>query len=172
MSNSRTITKIGSTARVRDFLNNTSVWLCIGRTTPWQDEENPPGAGVETVFLDEPILYKRITEMYFVKPVQSNGDYYIEGQWYEILTPSEARMEKTNLLVLAQSLSYQEVEDTVIFRQVGIYSQLIPDPEHQNETILQPSQVSDPGWLEWYANLEPTRIQSGQRINFHTILAF
>ncbi len=165
MPNSSTIPKIGATSRVKDFLQHDDIWICLGRTTPWDNDDDPPQVSGETTAIEEPIIYKKITEKYYVKEVPGNGDYYIEGRWFSIITEEEARASKADTLVLAVTISDQDVSDNVTFRQIGIYSRLVPASGHENDTILTPEHVSDPGWLEWYSNREPIQIQPNQSID-------
>jgi hypothetical protein len=168
--NYKTITRLGSVSRAKDFLEN-QFWICLGRTTPWNQTDTPPEASTNTTTIDEPILYKRITQAYFVKPVASNGDFYIEGTWYDIITEAQARSELISYVILVASISYEDIgDDSISFRQVGIFSRLVPKEGYEEYTILTPDQVDDPGWLEWYANLEPIMVQPNQSQTFYIII--
>lgn len=171
MPNFVIIPRIGSTSRVKDILEN-DVWLCIGRTTPWGEEDLPPQPDVGTTELDEPVVYKKIIEKYFVQEVSEDGDYYVSGTWYKILSEAEARTAKTNLVIFTTSLTFEEIGDEITFRQVGLYSNLIPAEGYEEATFLTPDQVEDPGWLEWFSNREPINVQPEQTQIFYIVLAF
>jgi len=169
--NYKTITKLGSVSRAKDFLQN-PFWVCIGRTTPWdENEDNPPEAIITTVAIDEPILYKHLTQKYHVQPVTVEGDFYIDGQWYKVITEDEARDNLIPYVLLTNTITYNDIgDDTITFRQIGVYSRLIPKEGYENHELLTPDQVEDPGWLEWYANLEPVRVQPNQTLTFYIVI--
>lgn len=171
MPNFVLIPLVSSTARCFDLLRNT-LWLCIGKSTPWSEEDSPPQPNNLVTEVSEPILYKRITDKYLVKEVPSNGDFYVSGYWYKVLSESEARAEKANYVLLTTTLTFEEVGDNVVFRQVGIYSYLKPKQGFENATLLTPDQVDDPGFLEWISNREPIYIQPEQMQTFYIVLAF
>lgn len=172
MPNYRTITTLGRVSMAKNFLGN-DIWICIGRTTPWNDEDSPPEASVDTTSIDEPIIYKKINQKYHVRPVTSDGDFYIDGQWYRIISESEARSTKSAYTIVVATIAYNDIgDDSVTYRQAGLYCYLVPREGYENYTLLTPDQVADAGWMVWYANFEPIYVQQNHEQTFRIVFAF
>jgi hypothetical protein len=161
---------IGNTSRGVDFIS-TPLWICLGRTTPWPDEENPPIADPNTTNITEPIIYKRCEVQSFVVE-DPQGEYIVSGVRYRPITIAQARATMATTILIKATILDNDVGDEVTFRQVGLYSKLIPTPGNEPKTKLLPNEVQDPGYLEWFANREPIHIQPNQHEIFYIVLNF
>ena len=170
MPNYVAIPLIGIVSRGVDLISS-PLWICVGRTTPWENEGNPPTTDPETRNITEPILYKQCEVATFVVE-DSNGEYIVNGIRYQPVTVAYARENLVTTVLIKATIYDTDLDESVTFRQVGLYSKLIPTQGNESKSKLLPSEVSDPGYLEWYSNLEPINVQPNQHQIFYIVLNF
>ncbi|MCS7241315.1 hypothetical protein [Candidatus Caldatribacterium sp.] len=170
MPNFVTIPIIGRVSRAHDFISG-PVWICIGRTTPWTNDSVPPPTVPDKTTIEEPVIYKRCDVVSFVIE-DPNGEHTVSGIRYKEVSPTYARVNFTSTILIRAVINYDDVNDDITFRQVGIFTKLKPKSGSEMKTVLLPSEVDDPGFLEWYANQEPIYIQPNHHQVFYVILYF
>jgi hypothetical protein len=170
MPNSVAIPLVGAVSRGMDLLSS-PLWICVGRTTPWPQENNPPTASPTTTHIDEPVLYKRCEVATFVVE-DENGEYTVNGVKYRPVSNGYARNNLVTTILIRAIIYDNDLSEEISFRQVGLYSKLIPTPGNESKTKLLPSEVQDPGFLEWFSNLEPINTQPNQHQIFYIVLNF
>lgn len=167
-------TYYGRIHRGINFKNNNELWLAIGRTTAWADDANPPAESNTTTDIDEIKGFVKITNKSMCYEVASGGDVTVLGQDYNFSSDANAYTNNARFLYLKGIISSTEfVEDpTYEYRQVGIYSNLVPASGHSGELSLDPANVSDNGILEYYSNEQPTERRGDRNDEFEFILEF
>lgn len=161
-------------SRAYDFYNNT-LWIGLGKTTPWTDEGNPPAPdpGVETI--DEPVIYKKATVVSFVVEDEL-GELAVyrnnELIHFSFISPTEAIDQNISSIFIEGQFLPAEVGDEVVYRQVGIFSHLTPAEGYESADILTPANITDIGFLEWISHQEPVYIQPNQINTIQVIITF
>ena len=154
---------------IRFKLDPPSMWVCLGRTTPWEDENNPPDPSdylnnpqfINMIVPEEPIVLKRVDFIGLCVP-DSRGPILYNDQRYRPVPDSQAVDLLARWVYIRASLDYFERSSTgaivlgaTQFRQVTILSGVTPLPPYKQEIILNPSQVQDWGRMVFVANLPP-----------------
>jgi len=128
----------------------TNVWGAIGRTAAWPNELDPPAEVVGTVAIDTPIGYKKILTKQLVVQ-DAGGAIQFKNQNYTLVDPADAFDQNVVRVFLEFSFDYDEVPLSS-FRQIGIYSGLVPTAGNELALVLLPSQVANAGGLIYYDN--------------------
>ena len=147
------VTTYASRAR-RALLHKMSstYWVAIGRTTAWDDEENPPDPSPNDTGVTEPIIYVTPTTVSLCKVVTSGEDITHLGTKYEFVADEDAITEGARFLYLLARFDPTSGQPYDTFRQVGLYSNLVPASGHESDSWLAPANVSDAGLLEYIDN--------------------
>jgi len=161
-------------SRAYDFYHNT-LWVGLGRTTPWTDEGNPPTPSQDVQVLDEPIIYKKTSVVTFVIEDEEGAIAVYRGSelvHFRAISPEEAVAQNISSIFIECQFLPEEVADTVTYRQVGIFSHLVPAEGYEANDILAPENVDDVGFLEWISHQEPVYIQPNQINTIQVIITF
>jgi len=132
-----------------------STYLGIGRSSEWDDEENPPVPTPDTQELDEPIGYKRVNTASLCRRLgQSEEASYPNvtylGEEWELIPDNLAHEEEATYVYYEAEIQAGELPSGE-YRQVGIFTNLIPE-EGVNKLNLLPEEVAETGTLEFYEN--------------------
>lgn len=73
-------------SRALDFYNALGKYFAIGRTTAWDDEENPPSPNVSDFKVDELIALKKVDNTFLVVQDENGTITYRDSKW-RIVTP-------------------------------------------------------------------------------------
>lgn len=134
-----------------------SVYLGLGRTSAWDDEDNPPVPDRETEHLDELIGLKKINRMFLCKLATGGGDSGFDtieymGETWELIPNSLAHEEGATHVFFEARIEGSELP-VGKYRQVGIYTGVTPEEGvSPNKATLLPEEVQDFGILEFYDN--------------------
>jgi hypothetical protein len=170
MPNSIAIPVIGNISRAMDFISG-DLWICIGRTTPWPDENNPPIVSPDILDVEEPVIFKKADVKTFVVE-DTTGEYIVQGVTYKAVSEEFARNNLVTTILIKATITDTDISDDVTFRQVGLYSKLVPTAGNEGKTLLLPSEVEFTGYLEWVSNREPLHIQPNQYEVFYIVFNF
>jgi hypothetical protein len=139
----------------RALLNkqNSEFWFAWGRQTAWPDENLPPipTPGGSTA-VDSPLVYKRPSLVSLCKPVNSNEDFTYRGQKYAYVADNAAIAEGGRFVYLRGRLDPSDGDPVGTFRQIGVFSDLIPAAGYESATRIAPAHVDDPGHLVYLSN--------------------
>jgi len=102
-----------------------NLYIAIGRTTPWTDEENPPTPLVTDLTIDELIYIKKITVKHLViddDPYDAYGpDVEVGGYGYSYVADADAFSDSAMSVYLSQSIYFDDIAPTdTTYRQLGI----------------------------------------------------
>lgn len=159
----------------RNFLQN-DYWCALGRKdTAWGRPENPPDATVATPMV-EVLGYRKVQKKRLVVPDQEHGSII----WRNLkLTKVEDKdmLKKTKGVyprwaLLTCTITTSELTTGGHFRQVGLYTDLVPMAAYDDYEYLTPAQVSDPGNLIYIENIEQIYRLSNQIEEISFLLEF
>lgn len=148
--------------------------MCIGKTTPWEDEAKPP-VPLNTDEMLEPAGYKAIESKFLVKPVESNEDAQItyRGSYWKIVPPENAIEEGARWVYISVNIGYTDFPSDLVYRQIGTYTGLERvEGIAPGKLNLTPDEVANVGILESLDNRTPVYRDADQREIISTILEF
>ncbi len=156
------------------FKNSNDHWLAIGKTTAWADDSNPPAEDPTDTDITDIKGYKKITTKSMCYPVASGGDVTILGQDYKFCSDGDAYSNNARFVYLKGELDNTDFVEspTYEYRQVAIYTNLIPAAGHSGDLSLDPSDVTDNGVLEYYSNEQPIERRGDRNDEFEFVLEF
>ncbi|AIW03305.1 structural protein [Bacillus phage Mater] len=135
-----------------------SAYLVFGKTSPWDNELNPPEEVEDTTAISEIVGYKKTKQFSLARPVRTGETpaypvvTYGGLQW--VLIPADkAYTEKARWLYIEAEILPDEFP-LGEFRQVGVHLGLVPKSGVTKQNLL-PSEVGTLGELQFYENREP-----------------
>jgi hypothetical protein len=148
-------TVVVGTVKQALFMKNEWVWwFLVARTeTPWPNENEPPSESIDTSSLSEVGGYQKAETVSLCKE-DPNGSIEFQGQKYSLVTDADAYTERARWIYASTILKF-DIFPVVTFRQFGTTADLTPAQGHENDNVLLPNQVSDPGKLLAYVNHPP-----------------
>lgn len=132
-----------------------SIYLTIGKTTPWSNETNPPQPDEKTTTLQEVIGYKKASKVTLVRPAVSPQDdnksliTYGNKSWVEVST-KDAVTEGAKWVYMECSIVGDELP-LGTYRQSGFVVDLVPNSGISKFNLV-PSEVQSPGTLMFFEN--------------------
>jgi len=139
------ITTHGHVRRAYEFYNRSNIYVGIGRTTPWVDENIPPiPTGDETAVV-EIFGYKNLHSKMYVVP-DPEGELSYRGQGWREVQPENIYDEGAKWVLVKFFLEFDELP-LIGYRQIGIYTGLEKLPGVSDGPLV-PEQVVNPGILE------------------------
>ena len=145
-------TYAGRARRALLHKTNSTYWMAIGRTTAWDDEENPPDPSPSATAIEEPIVYVTPTSVSLCKVVSSGEDVTHLGTKYAFVADEDAIDEGARFLYMLGRFDPTSGQPYDTFRQVALYSNLTPSTGHESDSWLAPANVDDAGLLEYLDN--------------------
>ncbi len=148
-----------------------NTFVGVGRTTPWADEENPPAPSSTTTTLEELIIYKRPNRLTFVTN-DDNGEITILGEKYRALTLDEARNLQAQQVLIQITLSTVDFGGPANYRQIGVFTYVVPTAGNESKSILLPSEIEDPGIIIHITNRSPYYCYTNHGETINLLVAF
>ena len=148
-----------------------NTFVGVGRTTPWEDEENPPAPSSTDTTLEELIIYKRPNRLTFVTN-DDNGELTILGDKYRALTLEEARDIQSRLVLIQTTFSTADFGGPVDYRQIGVFTYVVPTAGNESKSILLPSEIEDPGLIIHLTNRSPYYCYTNHGETINLLIAF
>jgi len=131
---------------------NSTYWVAIGRTTAWDNEKNPPDPSPTASTIEEPVVYVTPTQVTLCKVVSTGEDVTHLGTKYEFVDDVDAIDEGARFLYMLARFDPTSGQPYDTFRQVALFSNLVPATGHESDSWLAPANVSDEGLLEYLDN--------------------
>lgn len=146
------------------WIKTKSLWIAIGRTTPWPNENLPPAEAPGDSAIAETISYVRPSVISLARPVSSGGDATISRQQYLFVADADAYTQYARFIYFKALFDPAETPGLPLntFRQSAIFSGLTPAAGHENDQWLIPADVAATGILEYSANHAPVSGPSAQ----------
>jgi hypothetical protein len=170
---SKTIETIqGRVRRTELFYNDsTDLYMAIGRTSAWVDENDPPSPTGEETNVEEIIGFKKVDQEILVVQDSVGGTLNFRGQKWRELPVGDIYTEECHWIYVSASL-YGDSLPLDTFRQIGLYSGLTPHQDYVGNDYLLPYQVEDRGVLEIIGNRVPAQRSADQTDKPVIILEF
>lgn len=165
------VTLKGHVSRARDFYKKQEVFFGIGRTTPWDDESNPPTPKA-TDELEENVGFKLATSKLFVVP-DPNGEIIYRTTRWKIVQEKDIFETGARWICVTANLAYDEISTSIIYRQVGIFTDVErEDNVPPGKEILLPNEIKNIGVLEVLDNKKPTYRDPDLKETLRAIIEF
>lgn len=171
-------TTLSHVSRALDFFNTASIYFAIGKSTPWEDPENPeinddnpPEPNVDDSDLQEIIGFKRVESIYMVVPDDSGEIIYRDTRW-KAIPADQAKAKGAKWVYIESTIRYDELP-LGRYRQVGVYTNIkLKSGVSPSKFNLLPSEVEDHGLLEVIDNRTDSNRQIDQREVLSLVLEF
>ncbi|MGC8717973.1 MAG: hypothetical protein ACP5RW_08255 [bacterium] len=139
------------------------MWCCLAGQTAWADDDDPPAPNPATLSVSDPLVYVKADFVTLCVWSETPSDVEIAGNHFTYVTDSEA-MDKFARFLYAQFTFDGTIAGMPYgtFRQVAVYSNLVPTSGHSGDIWLPPQNVSSPGTLEYLSNRKPTVFSDGE----------
>lgn len=150
-----------------------SFWCGLGRQTEWLDDNLPPEPSPSAVDIEEPIVFFKADLVTLCAWSENEADVVVYGNNFEFVSDGEAD-EKAARWVYLQFTMDGTIEGipTGTFRQVGVFSDLVPATGHENDEWLAPAHVEDVGTLEYISNRGPVVFSDNEVRIERTVIEF
>lgn len=168
------LTNASHCARALSFIEQGNIYLGIGRTTPWENENDdgfiPPEPSVDVTSLDELVGVKKADRVTMVVP-DEGGEIEYATIRFKTITNEEALERKARWVLVETTIEFNELPP-VSYRQIGVYSRLQPSEGLESKGVLLPSEIEDVGILELINNRKAVTRQSDTRDTYFMIIEF
>ena len=125
-----------------------SIYIGLGRSSPWSDEDKVPDSNPDATSLTEPLVYRKAQTVSLCKLAndKDEGALVFGGKRYKTLSPLEDLDPDANCIYATASFSYSDLQEQLTFRQVGLFIDFKLNND-VTSTIIKPAQVADTGIL-------------------------
>ena len=104
-----------------NLVNSSNVFVGLGGSQPWEDDQFPPIPDGSELALLDPIIYRKATEVAFAKP-DPNGVIEYSGARFSITQDPDVAISDEYSWVFVRAEIYKgEAPVGVEFRQVGVF---------------------------------------------------
>lgn len=177
------LTLQGHVSRALDFFHKDSIYMAIGKSTPWnketvkdfdseRDYDALPPAPANTDEFLEVIGYKK-TEYRALVVQDDDGTLEYRGYKWKIVPEDEALEKGARWVYLSTTLTYNELPTDRPYRQVGVYTNTkLAEDTDPNKYNLLPEEVEDAGVLEVLDNRKPVYRDNDVRETIKLVLEF
>ena len=146
-----------------------ALWLCIAKTSPWPDDNNPPNENdivnnpqfINMTSITEPIAFKRVDEVDICVP-DAMGSIKFQNTSYTPVAPGTEISQLARWVNVRASINYTEKDShgtviigNVTYRQYVLLSGLVAVSGFENENVLAPAHVASIGGIVLVNNLIP-----------------
>lgn len=132
-----------------------SMYLVIGKTSPWTNEDAPPQADPNASTLQEVIGYKKVKKVSLCRSYFENDESQYPIIEYGVnkftLIPDEKAYQEKAFMVYVESEVIGSELPLGTFRQVGLHTDLVPKTGVTKDALL-PSEVTNAGILQVFDN--------------------
>lgn len=155
MATATTTARVNAALQFKD--KQASMYIAIGKTSPWTNEASPPEPDPDTTALQEVIGYKKVNRVSLCRPYTAGDEAQYPkvkygGEFYSLIPDEKAYQERAYRVYIASDIEGTELP-LGTYRQVGIHTGLVPKTG-VNKTALLPNEVTSAGVLEALENRE------------------
>lgn len=166
------ITNTAHCSRALALMEQGNIFIGIGRTSPWENENNegfvPPEPNPDAENLDELVGIKKADRVSMVIPDELGDIEYAQIK-FKTLTKEEALKQKSRWVLIESKIFFEELPP-VAYRQIGIFSRVKPVSGKENSKVLLAKDIEDVGILEVLANRKVTTRQSDATETFFMVV--
>lgn len=125
-----------------------TIYIGLGKSSPWNDENQVPDNSDTSTSLDEPIAYTKAQKVYLCKPSLTGGEGTVNfgGNYYTIITDTSALDKDAYYIYASADFKFDSFKKDIQFRQVGLFINFLPRKDVMS-TIILPSQVDKLGTM-------------------------
>lgn len=162
-----TTTYTGRIKRGLEFKNNNTLWFALGQTDPWPNDQSPPSPDPGQTSVNEPFIAFRpailsmaaeITQdQYNLLPDASKAIVVIDQVvvYLQLFADTDAYTNIARYVYLRGVSNPALGYPGKTFRQVGVYTNLVPAAGYENNQWLVPTNITSFGQLEYVDNGGP-----------------
>lgn len=166
------ITNTAHCSRALAFVEQGNIYIGIGRTSPWEGENEegfvPPEPDLDAENLDELVGLKKADRVSLVMPDQY-GDIEYAKIKFKTLSKDEALREKARWVLIESTIYFEELPP-VPYRQIGVFSRVQAQSGKEKNKVLMPKDIKDVGILEVLANRKVTTRQSDTKDTYFMVI--
>lgn len=166
------ITNTAHCSRALALMEQGSIFIGIGRTSPWENENEegfvPPEPNMDAKNLDELVGMKKPDRVSMVIPDEMGDIEYAQIK-FKTLTKEEALKLKSRWVLIESTIYFEELPP-VAYRQIGIFSRVKPVSGKENSKVLLAKDIEDVGVLEVLANRKVTTRQSDTKDTYFMVV--
>ena len=183
-----TVTLKSRQRRMQDFMSSDLAYrfIAIGRTSPWEDENNPPVPDETMTEVTELIGLQRIDSYKYAKVIpnpttlQKRTGVYYKGLYYSVTQDADIALSEGYTSVMCEVTLDRDTIDSIpvdiTFRQVGLYVGVQATPDEIRYGITRAEWdaklAADKGTLEVVDNRQPMSRAIDQIENILILLDF
>lgn len=171
------VTYLGHTSRALSFYALDDIYLGIGKTSAWQDDETtnenfiPPEPNLDATELTELVGMKKLTRKQLVMP-DENGTIQYRNTTWKVISEEEA-VENQARWVYVECCIYFDELPLVDYRQIGIFSRVQKATGvDKTQTVLLPKDIKSMGLLEVMDNRHVVTRQVDTKDVYSMIIEF
>ncbi len=174
--------------RMQDWMNSDLAYrfIAIGKTSPWEDENNPPVPDENMTEITELIGLQRIDSYKYAKVIpnpttlQKRTGVYYKGLYYSVTQDSEIALQDGYTSIMCEVVldrdTIEAIPIDITFRQVGLYVGVQATPDEIKYGITRAEWdaklTSDKGMLEVVDNRQPLSRMEDQQETILILLDF
>lgn len=164
----------GHVSRAMNFYDIESMWFVVGHKTEWPDGDDYPPVPRNTDEIEGPLAYKKVESRFLCRPAtqEEHGEINYRGASWKIIDRGNAPEEGARWVYVMTTLAYEELPTDIVYRQMGLVTNLVPTAGHETDVVLEPEDVDDSGLLEILDNREPVYRDINQREQLSIIVEF
>lgn len=166
------ITNTAHCSRALAFVEQGNIYIGIGRTSPWEGENEegfvPPEPDLNAENLDELVGLKKADRVSLVMP-DKYGDIEYAKIKFKTLSKEEALREKARWVLIESTIYFEELPP-VPYRQIGVFSRVQAKDGKEKNKVLMPNDIKDVGILEVLANRKVTTRQSDTKDTYFMVI--
>lgn len=137
---------------------NSGAYMVFGKTSAWDNDNNPPLEVEDTEAISEVIGYKKVNKFSLARPIKAGETpayptVTYGGQQWVLIPVDKAYEEKARWIYIEAELLPEDFPFGE-YRQVGIHLDLTPK-SGVNKNNLLPAEVQTTGQLQFYENRKP-----------------
>lgn len=125
-------------SRALEFYNKEGKYFSIGKTTPWDDDANPPSPSITDFKLNEIVALKKVDNAYLVVQDANGTISYRDTKW-KIVTPSITTKTSAQVSSGATSIPLASLSSIVVgnkLRIADMFEGKILSVNTQNNTVI------------------------------------
>lgn len=165
------VTLNGHVKRAIRFLEEDSIYVALGKTDPWGEDETPPLPEPDDE-IEDIQGYKKIETKTLVIPDEEGAIVYRNTRWSAV-TVEEAYERGARWAYVCCWFEYDELPTNIQYRQVGLLTGLKrKEGVDVGKYALVPSEVEDNGVLEVLDNIHPVYRDMDKREKVAIIMEF
>lgn len=164
----------GHVSRAIHFYDIESIWFVVGHGEPWPEGDDYPPVPRNIDEIEGPLGYKKAESKFLCRPAKAeeHGEITYRGTSWKIIDRENAPDEGARWVYVMTNLSYEELATDIVYRQMGVVTDLKPSAGHEDAHVLGPEDVEDSGLLEVLDNREPVYRDINQREQLSVVMEF